>query len=186
MWGAFQKLGERIRITPHFVNTTDLTRLGGEKIDGVMDDIFALQDRIVTGLADALRIQLTSGEVARVAQPETLHLGAYEHYARGYRAYLQFGKESVKAAAEHFRAAISIDPQYALAQAGLGVIHGPMYITSGRREVLDEGAQLLERAIELDPSIGEAYAWLAYCAVPARPLQMSPHARQCWVSSGSR
>ena len=162
VWGAFQKLGERIRITPHFVNTTDLTRLGGEKIDGVMDDIFVLQDRIVTGLADALRIQLSSGEVARIEQPETLHLGAYEHYARGYRAYLQFGKESVKAAAEHFRAAISIDPHYALAQAGLGVIHGPMYIASGRREVLDEGAQLLERAIELDPSIGEAHAWLAY------------------------
>jgi TolB-like protein/cytochrome c-type biogenesis protein CcmH/NrfG len=162
VWGAFQKLGERIRITPHFVNTTDLTRLGGEKIDGVMDDIFALQDRIVTGLADALRIQLTSGEVERIEQPETLHLGAYEHYARGYRAYLRFGKESVKLAAEHFRAAISIDPQYALAQAGLGVIHGPMYIASGRREILNEGAQLLERAIELDPSIGEAYAWLAY------------------------
>jgi serine/threonine-protein kinase len=162
VWGAFQKLGQRIRITPHFVNTMDLTRLGGEKIDGVMDDIFALQDRIVTGLADALRIQLTSGEVARIEQPETLHLGAYEHYARGYRAYLRFGKESVKAAAEHFRAAISIDPQYALAQAGLGVIHGPMYIASGRREVLDEGTQLLEHAIELDPSIGEAYAWLAY------------------------
>jgi eukaryotic-like serine/threonine-protein kinase len=162
VWGAFQKLGERIRITPHFVNTTDLTRLGGEKIDGVMDDIFALQDRIVTGLADALRIQLTSNEVERIEQPETLHLGAYEHYARGYRAYLQFGKESVKLAAEHFRAAISIDPQYALAQAGLGLIHGPMYIASGRRAVLDEGAQLLERAIELDPSIGEAYAWLAY------------------------
>ena len=162
VWGAFQKFGPRIRITPQFVDTNDLTRLGGEKIDGMMDDIFALQDRIVTGLAEALRIQLTSGEVARIEQPQTVHLGAYEHYARGYRAYLEFGKESVKVAADHFRAAIAIDPEYALAHAGLGIIHGPMYIAAGRREILDEGARLLERAIALDPSIGEAYGWLAY------------------------
>jgi tetratricopeptide (TPR) repeat protein len=160
--GAFQKFGPRIRITPHFVDVTGRTRLGGEKIDGLMDDIFALQDRIVTGLADALRIPLTSGEVARIERPETVHLGAYEHYARGYRAYLRFGKESVREAAEHFRAAIGIDPDYAVAHAGLGVIHGPMYIASGRREVLDDGARLLERAVALDPSAGEAYAWLAY------------------------
>ena len=162
VWGAFQKLGPRLRITPHFVSTADRTRAGGEKIDGLMDDVFALQDRIVTGLAEALRIPLTSGEVARIEQPETAHLGAYEHYARGYRAFLQFGKESVRAAADHFRAAIAIDPDYALAHAGLGIIHGPLYIATGRREVLDEGARLLERAIALDPSIGEAHAWLAY------------------------
>ncbi|HZF67488.1 MAG TPA: protein kinase [Gemmatirosa sp.] len=162
VWGAFQKFGTRIRITPHFVDTADGTRLGGEKIDGAMDEIFGLQDRIVTGLADALRIPLTSGDVARIERPETRHLGAYEHYARGYRAYLRFGKESVRTAAEHFRAAIAMDPGYAMAHAGLGIIHGPMYIASGRREVLDEGARLLERALTLDPTIGEGYAWLAY------------------------
>jgi serine/threonine-protein kinase len=162
VWGAFQQVGPAIRITPHYVDTDEGTHLGGEKIDGRMDDIFALQDRIVAGLADALRIELTSGEVARIERPETAHLGAYEHYARGYRAYLRFGKESVQAAAEHFRAAIALDPDYALAHAGLGIIHGPRYIASGSRAVLDDGARLLERAIALEPSIGEAHAWLAY------------------------
>ena len=164
VFGAFQKSGARLRITPHFIDATNGTALGGEKIDGSMDEIFAMQDRIVMGLADALRIQLTSGEVARIERPETAHLTAYELYARGYREFTQFGKESVRLAAEYFRAAIAIDPDYALAYAGLGSIHGPMYIASGRKEVLDEGARLLERAIALDPSIGEAHAWLAYMA----------------------
>ena len=162
VFGAFQKSGKRIRITPHFIDATNGTALGGEKIDGNMDEIFALQDRIVLGLANALRIQLTSGEVERIERPETAHLTAYELYARGYRAFAQFGKESVRRAAEYFRAAIAIDPDYALANAGLGIIHGPMYIATGRKEVLDEGARLLERAITLDPSIGEAHAWLAF------------------------
>jgi serine/threonine-protein kinase len=162
VWGAFQKFGPRIRITPHYVDTADSTHLGGEKIDGLMDDIFALQDRIVTELAAALRIEITSGELQRIAHPETAHLGAYEHYARGYRAYLQFGRESVHVATEHFRAAIALDPDYALAHAGLGIIQGPRYIASGSQAVLDEGVRLLERAIALDPTIGEAHAWLAY------------------------
>ena len=104
----------------------------------------------------------TSDELARIRQPETTGLSAYEHYARGYRAYYQFGKESVRAATEHFRAAIALDPAYALAHAGLGIVQGPLYIATGRREVLDEGVALLERAVALDPSIGEAHAWLAY------------------------
>ncbi len=164
VWGAFQKSGNRIRITPHFTDATTGTQHGGEKIDGMMDDIFALQDRIVLGLADALRIQLTSGEVERIERPETAHLGAYELYARGYREFVSFGRESIRLAAEHFRAAIAIDPDYALAHAGLGLIHGPMYIATGRREVLDDGARHLERAIALDPSLGEARAWLCYMA----------------------
>jgi serine/threonine-protein kinase len=162
VFGAFQKIGDRIRITPHFVDTRDGSLMGGEKIDGPMNDIFALQDRIVTALTDSLRLRLTSSELARLEQPPTAHLDAYEHYSRGYRGYRQFGKESVKSAAEHFRAAIAIDPNYALAYAGLGSIHGPMYIASGKREVLDEGVRLLERAIALDASLGEAHAWLAY------------------------
>jgi TolB-like protein/Tfp pilus assembly protein PilF len=191
VWGNFQKSGSRIRITPHFTDTQEGTVVNAEKIDGVMDEIFQMQDRIVTGLADVLRIRLTSAEVARIEQPETTHLSAYEHYARGYRAYLQFGKESTKIAAEHFRAAIAIDPDYALAHAGLGVLHGPLYIATGRREVLKEGTRLLERALSLDSTIGEAYAWLAYMhlrenrfddaeRVGRRGIERDPSSFMCW------
>jgi TolB-like protein/tetratricopeptide (TPR) repeat protein/tRNA A-37 threonylcarbamoyl transferase component Bud32 len=195
VWGSFQKFGHRIRITPHFANTREGTVINADKIDGVMDDIFQLQDSIVTGLADVLRIRLTSAEVAQIEQPQTTHLSAYEHYARGYRDYLQFGKESTKLAADHFRAAIAIDPNYALAHAGLGVLHGPLYIATGRREVLEEGTRLLERALALDPSLGEAYAWLAYMhlrqhrfddteRVGRRGIEHDPSSFMCWYMLG--
>ena len=194
-WGSFQKFGPRIRITPRYADTRTGTVMPGEKIDGVMDDIFELQDRIVTELAQVLRVELTSGEVAHIRQPETAHLSAYEHYATGYRAFLRFGKESVATAAEHFRAAIAIDPRYAMAQAGLGIIHGPMYIATGRRAVLDEGATLLESALALDPSLGEAYAWLSYMRsrqerfedaerVARLGIEREPSSYWCWYMLG--
>ena len=162
VWGAFQKQGTRIRLTTHLAGTLEGAALHETKVDGAMDDVFALQDRIVADLVEALGVELTSADAARIREPETKHLSAYEHYARGYQAYYRFGKESIRTAIAHFRDAIAIDPGYALAHAGLGVVHGPLYIATGRREVLDEGVAHLERALALDPSIGEAYAWLAY------------------------
>lgn len=195
VWGTFQKLGSRIRIMPRFVDARDGRTVTATKIDGSMDEIFQLQDRIVIELAEVLRVRLTAADVARIERPETTDLGAYEHYALGYRTYLQFGKESTRLAAEHYRQAIAIDPKYAIAHAGLGVLHGPMYIATGRRDVLEDGERLLQRALALDPTLGEAHAWLAYmqfrlgrfdeCDQTAtRGVECDPSSSVCWYMLG--
>ncbi len=162
VWGSFQKVGSRIRLTAHFANTESDQTIPTDKIDGPIDEIFALQDRIVTSFAEVLRIAVTREEMAQISRPETTHLSAYEHYAKGHRAFQQFGKESARIAAAHFRAALEIDPNYALAWAGLGSLLHPKYIAFGRREDLDEGVVALQRAIALDPTLSDPHAFLAY------------------------
>ncbi len=162
VWGGFQKSGARIRLTPHFGDTETGEIVSAEKIDGEMEDIFALQDNIVTRLAEVLRIKLTSEEVAQIERPQTSKLPAYELYARGQQAFQLFGRESAKIATENFRKAVEIDPNYALAWAGLGGLLMPKYIASGLAQDLDEGVTALQRAMTLDPSMGEPYVFLAY------------------------
>ena len=162
IWGAYQKSGTRIRLTPQFINTDSGEALRIDKIDGSVDDIFELQDRIVTQFAGILRINLTSLEAAQIAKPETDNVSAYELYARGKREFLLFGKESARRASEYFRKAIAIDPNYALAWAGLGGLLMPKYIASANEEDLKEGVESLQRAIQLDPTLGEPYVFLAY------------------------
>ncbi len=194
VWGGFQKFGPRIRITAHVGGTSDGTSSHEEKLDGTMDDIFVLQDRIVATVTNALGIELTSGEVKRI-RSDTPDLSAYEHVARGRQAWHRFGKESIQTAADHFRAAIALDPNYALAYSGLGVIQGPRYIATGDRSILNEGVVLLERAIALDPAIGEAYAWLSYMqgrqdrpddaiATARRGIEREPASFFCWYMLG--
>ena len=162
VWGGFQKAGDRLRLTPHFVDAETGTVTAAEKIDGKMEDIFALQDLIVTSLTGLLRIQLSASERAQIERPETTDLSAYEYYAKGSRAFQLFGTKSANEADAYFRKAIAIDPSYALAHLGLGSLLMPKYIASGQRQDLDEGVASLTRAMELDPSNGEPYVFLAY------------------------
>ena len=98
VWGGFQRAGERVRLTAHFGDTVSRESVSAEKIDGALDDVFAMQDRIVTSLASVLEIRLTHSELEKISRPETTQLTAYEHYAKGKRAFQQFGKESMRQA----------------------------------------------------------------------------------------
>ncbi|MEO6444172.1 MAG: protein kinase [Gemmatimonadaceae bacterium] len=171
VWGAFQTSGNRVRITPQFTDVESGETHGVDKLDGMVADIFDLQDRVVRQFADLLRIELTTLEAAHIAQPETASLTAYELYAKGKRATLQFGKESTESAAAFFRGAIALDAHYALAWAGLGGLLMPRYIATGDPAVLEEGVQALERAIQLDPGLGEPHLFLAYMYLHQRRFQ---------------
>lgn len=195
VWGGFQKSGTRMRLTPQFGEVETGRIVSVEKIDGTMDDIFELQDHIVTRLADILRIELTTGESELIAKPATRNLTAYELYARGKQAFMTFGKDSAKAADEYFREAVALDPHYALAWVGLGSLLMPRYISTGDPAVLDEGVRALRRAMELDPAMGEPYAFLAYMytqqhrydeavAAARTAVEREPGGTMCWYLLG--
>ena len=195
VWGAFQKSGTRIRFTPQFSEVDTGVTHSVDKIDGDVNDIFALQDRIVSQLAGLLRIELTTLETAQIAKPETAHLSAYELYANGKRALLQFSVEGTRAASEYFRGAIDIDPNYALAWAGLGSLLMPRYIATGDPAVLNEGVEALQQALLLDPTLGEPHTFLAYMYLHQRKydeaiasarmaIELDPGAHMPWYLLG--
>ena len=162
VWGTFQKFGDRIRITPHYTDLASGEILAAEKIDGPIADIFALQDRVVIDLMRVIDVELSPDELIGIARPETVRLGAYEHYAKGRQLFNEFGRSAFDRAEEHFRQALEEDADYALAHAGLGSILAFRYIARARREDLDRAIVHLERAIALDPGLAEPHGWLSY------------------------
>src|SRR3989454_6164250 len=60
VWGGFQNFGPALRITPQFAETETEELISAAKIDGPIQEIFALQDRIVTGLMDIRSEEHTS------------------------------------------------------------------------------------------------------------------------------
>ncbi len=162
VWGGFQKMGDAVRITAHVSEAASGAIRGSTKVDGTVADIFGLQDRIVSALAESLDLTVTSGELESVQRPETQDFEAYEHYVRGRQFFHEFGVQSFIEAQKHFEKAISLDPDYAQAYCGLGSIHVFRYIPTNNLAELDKGITYLQRSIELDPSQGEPYERLTY------------------------
>ena len=163
--GGFQAFGGTIRITPRFVDTHTNEVVSVAKIDGTMDELFALQDQIVTSLMGVLEVELTTSEIERIERPETGQLKAYEHYAKGRQLFTLFGPKEFARARQYFEKAIEIDPEYALAYSGLGSILIFGYIVTTRTEDLEAGVAHLQQAIGLDQHLGEAYTWLTYAYI---------------------
>jgi serine/threonine-protein kinase len=162
VWGSYQVAGGRVRITPQLSSAETGETSATEKVDGPIEEIFALQDRVVTGLLGRLGIELATGELARIQRPETHALPAYEAYAKGRQLMRGFGPAAFARADACFRQAVEADPDYALAYSGIGSLHAFRYIAATRQSDLEAAVEHLERARALDPDLAEPHHWLCY------------------------
>ncbi len=160
--GSYQRSGDRIRITPRLLEPAsgDVALTG--KIDGAWDDIFDLQDRVVSELMRALEVEMDSSARQRIAAPETLRLEAYEQYAQGLKSFSMLGKDSLETARRHYECAIELDPDYAVAYSALGQTYAMRWIHRNDPDDLTRASGCLERALELDPESGVPYGVLCY------------------------
>ena len=160
--GAFQKSGNTIRITAGVIDVATGDLLVSSKVDGSMENIFALQDNIISNIVHVLDLNVPSSEMRRVERPETEKLEAYEYYARGRRLFNQLGRSNFETAEEWFKKAVEADSNYALAYSGLGSAFIFRFIAHTDQTALETGIRHLKRAIDLDPELAEPYYWLTY------------------------
>jgi len=177
--GSFQSAGGRIRVMPQFHEATSGALLRAGKFDGAIEDLFELQDRIVEDLMRALDAPLTTSEQQRIARPETSQLGAYEEYAKGLQNFYRFGEAAFRDAEAHYLRAVALDPEYALAHAGLGSLAIFRYIGTTDPADLERGIERLGRAIAIDPDLADAHHWLCYACFRA-------HREEAALAAGAR
>jgi serine/threonine protein kinase len=156
--GGFQKLGTMVRITARLMEVATQRIATTEKMDGSIDQIFSMQDRLSAAVANALKIQGPS-PADKINRPI---LTAYECYNRGRRYFLGLQKGGLERATDLFGEAIKIDPRYALAYAGLASIHAMKWTFTTDPTDFIAAKQNAYRAIDLDPSLGEPHIWLGY------------------------
>ena len=160
--GSFQRAGDRVRITPRLLDVSSGQALATGKVDGSWEDIFELQDRVVTELCTALKMEVDSSAKERIAAPETLKLEAYAHYAQGRRQFFTSAKEGLEEARRHFERAIELDPAYVAPYSALGATYALRFTHRTDPNDLERAAEYLERALEMDPELAEPYSYLTY------------------------
>jgi serine/threonine protein kinase/tetratricopeptide (TPR) repeat protein len=158
--GGYQRLGSVVRITASFVELASGQVRRTVKVDGRIDDIFALQDKIVFELSQGLNVALKGTEIADIERQETRSVAAYESYARGMMNLRQATRESIDRAIAAFDDAIKHDPEYAQAWAALGNAYGLKGSFLGIREMVNQAIELERRALAIDPGFSDAHMWL--------------------------
>ncbi|MEX2662169.1 MAG: protein kinase, partial [Vicinamibacterales bacterium] len=158
--GGYQRMGATIRITANFVEVASGAVQRTVKVDGRIDDIFELQDKIVYELTQGLNVALQGSEVAEIERQETHSVEAYESYARGMMNLRQATRESMDRAIAAFEDATRHDPDYAIAWAALGGAYGLKGMFMSMPEMVHKAIDLERRALALDPELADAHMWL--------------------------
>jgi tetratricopeptide (TPR) repeat protein len=123
-----------------------------------MEDVFAIQDEIAQSIAKALRLVLSDKAKRAIEKPPTANVEAYDYYLRGRQFFHQWRRKGVEYARRMFERAIEIDPNYALAHAGIADCSAFIYTywdASAAHLVRADSAS--QKAIELDPDLAEVH-----------------------------
>jgi serine/threonine protein kinase/Flp pilus assembly protein TadD len=161
--GSVARDGDRIRVAVRLVDARDDRPVWTGRYEGELQDVLSLQTQVAAAIAGEIDETLETRAPGRATRERRVDLRAYDAYLKARRQYLaQFDQASMEKAIALFRQALSFDPTYAPAYAGVANCY---YMLSSiyrpPSEVMPQAKAAALKALELDPSSGEARATLA-------------------------
>ena len=167
--GSVQTDQDRLRVTAQLVDAASGAHVWSMQIDKTPSDIFALQDEIALRVARALQVSLDAGAAEQLAARNTTNFDAYLEYLQASALLATWRLADMQAAIARAAKAVELDPKFAAAYVLLTkakVRVAEFDVTADRRQRLatavQEGQQLLQQALALDPRDSRAYVERAY------------------------
>lgn len=163
--GSVRRDGDRLRITVRLVDARDGYQRWSETYERRVHDAIGIQQEIAQSIANTLTGRLL-GET-RVQAADNVDPLAYDQYLKGRFYWHRRTEQSLRAAVQHFTAAVEHAPQYAAAWAGLADAYAVLgfYDYLPPSEAFPKAQEAAQRALQLDPSNASAEAALGYAAL---------------------
>jgi len=162
--GRVLHFGERLVVNAELIDVANESQLWGEQYNRKPADIFEVQEEISREISQKLLLKLSGDEKKRLSKRHTHDTEAYRHYLKGRFHWNKRTEENFRKGIEHFNQAIEVDPDYALAFAGLAdsyILLG-FYAAYSPDDVMPKARAAAARALELDDSLAEAHNSMAY------------------------
>jgi serine/threonine protein kinase/Tfp pilus assembly protein PilF len=160
--GSLHSSGNQVRVTYTLVDAKTNRQLRAETVDADVSDAFAVEDRVVDGTLRMLGLAIKSDDRVVLAAHGTGDSSAYDQYLRGRGYLLDYHKhENIDSAISAFNRALTLDPKYADAYAGLGKAYwmGYQEAPSGS-EWVEKARSACNRAVAIAPKLAEGWACL--------------------------
>ena len=179
--GSVRRAGNRVRITAQLIDGDNGAHLWAERYDRELTDIFEVQDDVSRNIVDALKLTLSPSEQAHLTANPTANVEAHDLFlrARGRLRGQPLDRNAFDYAVAEFEQSIELDPDYALAYAGLGHAYILDFQNKwrGADDALDLGRKFSAKALEKGPAEPEDHYLAALVALWDRDLERSK--REC-------
>jgi serine/threonine protein kinase/tetratricopeptide (TPR) repeat protein len=160
LYGSVQSSGKNLTVVPKLMNVADASIIWSDEFTEPAGDALDIQSTIALQIARHLQTELSSDDTERIAKQPTDNIEAYNLYQMGRHLWRKRGWKNVRKAVQYLEQAIAIDPNFALAYAGLADCY--VSLTHGRP--LEEARKIevyASKALELDGTLAEAHTALA-------------------------
>ena len=156
--GRIEAAGKRLVVSAELVDTADNTLIWGNRYQIARSDLFDVQQSIASEITRRLRLE------QRASKQQTTDPRAYELYLKGRFQWNKRNAEGLYKAIELFNQAIEIDPEYALAYAGLADCYNLLDIWANlpTSETFPRAKAAAQKALAIDDQLAEAHTSLAY------------------------
>jgi TolB-like protein/Tfp pilus assembly protein PilF len=163
--GRVLQLEDKLIVRTELVDAADGSQLWGTQYDKATRDILEIQEEIARQISETLRPRLSSEDQKLLTRRYTVNIEAYHRYLRGRYYWNKRTSADLQRALGYFWQAVDADPAYALAYAGIADCYNWLGYIFGRmppQEAKSKAKSAALKALEIDDSLAEAYASLAF------------------------
>lgn len=158
--GTIQKDGARLRVSVQLIRAADNQILWSGNFNEKAKDLFKFQDAFATDIAEKMRLNVSSEELAQMNRGGTTNDEAYRTYLQGRYFYNKAAQPDVKRAVELFEKAERLDPNFAHASAARAAAYLMLaessYADAEPVALLEKAASAIEKAVAVNPNLPEA------------------------------
>jgi serine/threonine-protein kinase len=162
--GSVLRSGDRVRVSAQLIHAATDTHIWAQTYDRALRDVLALQDDVAKAIAGEIQVTLTPQERRRLDSARQVDPQAYELWLKGRHHWNRRTDQHLRTAITYFQQAIDRDAQWALGYVGLADSWNVLgwWGSLPPKEVFPAAKAAAERALALDPNLGEAYSSLGY------------------------
>lgn len=157
--GSIQKSGERLRITAKLPSTQSDEILWADRWDGLIDQIFDVQETIALSVLDALQIHLSAAQSAQLIERPIHDIQAYELYLRARQLIKTFTADALHEALAYLRQGEKIIGENTHIIAAMGQVNWQFHNAGidSDPKYLAEAEQCVERLFNIDPGSADGH-----------------------------
>ena len=157
--GSVEMSGNRISINGNILRTNDNRKIWSKSFRGSINKVFILREDFIEEIIQVLQIPISQNKKRQFMQRLNLNTQAYDFYLRGQDYFQRHFETDYEIAAQMYRKALKLDPNYALAYAGLGRIFLRQYLWYMDRDItlVDSAEIFIKKALSIDPYLAEVH-----------------------------